>query len=207
MAETKFDNANFKQKVDLRTRMLMMMKDPIVMETNGGAGAIFTHCYRNIAHGAVFETAEDKSGLLAMQRPSWSVYECDAVKALSLGVGSHLEVNFLDVDPYGECWPFLDSYFSSPRTFVTRLAIAVNCGLRQKLRLAGGWHVKSLQDIVERRGNQALYKNYLDICKELLQKHAWKQGYRLKSWTGYYTGNPGAANADNMTHFGAIFEK
>jgi hypothetical protein len=196
------DNSTFEQKLGLRIRTLAHIERPIVMETHGGTGKLFNRCYRHLQEGVVFEAEATKAGILARQRPTWAVYEVNVEKALPAGVGSHLEVNFLDVDPYGEPWPTLDGYFGSERMFPPKMAVVVNDGLRQKLRMNGGWAVQSMHDVCKKYGNAALYHNYLSISKELVSEKAARCGYRLTHWAGYYCGAGG-----NMTHFAAVFEK
>jgi hypothetical protein len=82
------------------------------------------------------------------------------------------------------------------------MLVVVNDGLRQKLKMNGGWTVKSLRDLVERYGNDALYDNYLEFCQLLLEEITAQRGYRLCRWAGYYTGH-----AQQMTHYAAVLER
>lgn len=198
----KQDNSTLRLKVQLRRNALREISDPVVMETHGGWGRIFECCYRQLPTGVVFEKLPEKAARLAAQRPTWAVYEADVVRALASGVGAHLPVNFLDLDPYGEPWPAIAAFFSSARPFAPRLALVVNDGLRQKLRMNGGWHVASLERAVARRGNAALYRDYLDVCRELVAEQAAKAGYAIKRWAGYYCGAH-----QNMTHYAAVLER
>lgn len=203
MHADKKDNSTFERKAALRARALMYLKvPPVVMETHGGFGKIFQRCYRHLPQGIVFESDETKSAALAGQRPTWAVYECACEPALAAGVGSHLEVNFLDLDPYGEPWEAVTNYFGSKRPFASRMIVVVNDGLRQKLRMQGGWVVKSMQHIVRKEGNGWLYKNYLEISRDLLAEKAARQGYKLSLWNGYYTGA-----GQSMTHYAAVLDR
>jgi len=170
------------------------------METHGGAGHLFMKCYRDVQRGVVFEVKPDKTAILARQRPTWSVYECDCVPALRAGVGSHLPVNFFDLDPYGEPWPVLDAILQSERPWPERIGVVVNDGLRQKLRISA-WDVGSMQAMVGKYGNK-LADVYLEVCRELLDEKAAQRGYRITRWAGYYCGH-----ADAMTHYAAVLEK
>lgn len=196
------DNSTFLLKTSLRRKLLKMVDSPVVMETHGGRGKIFSACYTDIERGIVFEKNEEKSAILAMQRPTWSVYECDCEMAIRANVGSCLPVNFLDCDPYGEAWPVLDAFFQSERLFTSTLAIVVNDGLRQMLKINGGWRVKSLAEIVARHGNDSLYNNYLEVCQELLKEKASQRGYALTRWAGYYCGYQ-----EQMTHYAALLSR
>jgi len=168
------------------------------METHGGWGSIWRRCYSHLQDGVVFEKSEEKALALARQRPTWAVYEADCVGAIAEGVGFHLPVNFIDLDPYGEPWPAIDAVLQNklPDLF----ALAVNDGLRHKLNTGSSWHVGSLMEMVDRYGNAALYDNYLEICQELLIKKTGQLGYELTRWAGYYCGH-------FMTHYAAVFVK
>ena len=196
------DNSTLRLKTQLRRNALEEIEAPVVMETHGGFGSIFLRCYFGIRNGIVFEKKPDKTAVLAKQRPTWAVYECDCETALRSGIGAHLDINFLDLDPYGEPWPILDAHFGSSRPFPHRLAVVVNDGLRQGLKMNGAWNVGSMAGVVSKYGNNALYKNYLEICQELMQEKAGQVGYTLTRWAGYYCGH-----ADQMTHYAAILEK
>lgn len=172
-----------------------MHEDPVVMETHGGGGGgVFPSCYREVESGVAFERDSAKAAVLAQQRPTWAIYEADCVASLAGGAGGHLRVNVLDVDPYGECWPVLKAFFESDRPRSERLFVAVNDGLRQKIK-SGAWSVKSMVGMVQKYGN-SLCGRYLQVCEELLAHHAKAAGYELELFHGYYCG---ASKA--MTHF------
>lgn len=139
---------------------------------------------------------------LVRQRPTWSVIQAKSEDALAMGCGDHLSVDLLDVDPYGEPWPTLDAFFSSDRPRVERLGVVVNDGLRQKLRLAGGWSVRSMRQAVERWGNAAIYEKYLDVARWKIEQIAARQHYTVSHWTGYHCGNK-----QDMTHYAAVLER
>lgn len=183
----------------LRLNLLRLLTEaPVVMETHGGAGRIWFRCYRSAAAGIVFEKDATKAELLSRQRPTWSVYEGDCVKAIAAGAGRHLPINLVDCDPYGSPWDVLAAFFQSQRPWPTVLGVAVNDGLRQKLQLGSGWEVEALRPVLH-YGSQGLYRHYLDACRELLQYHAGRRGYIIESWAGYHCGHSQA-----MTHYAAL---
>jgi hypothetical protein len=196
------DNSTFKLKASLRIKALRELELPVVMETHGGYGKLFARSYSHLSEGIVFEKKPEKTAVLAKQRPGWGVYEADCVAALRAGVGAHLPVNFLDLDPYGEPWPILDAFLESERPKPDRLVVVVNDGLRQKLKMNGGWSVASLADAVERFGNAAFYPRYLDICRWMLKEKAARAGYALRRWTAYHCGCQ-----QMMTHYAATLER
>jgi len=201
MAKKQQDNSTFDRKAQLRINALREVNSASVVETHGGFGKIFATCYAHLRRGVVFETDPDKASALACQRAAWAVYETDCAAALVDGVGFHLEPNFFDIDPYGECWPVIDAIFAGMPTAPQRLVLVVNDGLRQKLKMNGGWSCNSMSEIVQERGNGALYGEYLDVCQELVKRKAAKRGYALGRWAGYYCGY-----AKQMTHFAAVLD-
>jgi hypothetical protein len=170
------------------------------METHGGFGKIYERCYSHLTEGIVFETQPQKTEFLARQRPTWSVYEGDAVRSLALGVGDHLTVNFLDVDPYGQPWEVIQAFFESERPRASRLVLAVQDGLRQKLRLRGVDEVHTLACL--KWSGDDLYQHYVDACRELVKRHSASAAYTITHWTAYYTGRGG-----DLTHYAAVLER
>ena len=123
VAKVKLDNSSFSQKVMLRqTAVRMAGEKPLIMETHGGMGDLWSAVYRDVEEGVVFEKESEKADYLARQRPSWAVYHADCVKALAAGAGAHMEVNLLDLDPYGGCWETLHLMItfiiSGPRKYI-----------------------------------------------------------------------------------------
>lgn len=197
------DNSTIILKASLRSELLRYIEAPVVMETHGGLGRLYDRCYRAVIDGVVFEKDAQKAEYLARQRPAWAVYECDCVTALEAGVGFHLPINVLDLDPYGEPWPVLDAFLRGHGgEWPERLGIVVNDGLRQKIQINGGWDVASLQGMVGKHGASRMYEHYLEICQEMLAEKASQHGYVLALWTGYYCG---AGN--NMTHYAAVLNR
>ena len=192
------DNSTLALKISLRRNLLKEIESPVVMETHGGNGVLWRRCYDSVPDGVVFEKDAKKADILGKQRPCWAVYEADCISAISDGVGGHLDINFVDFDPYGEPWPAIDAFFESERPRPDRLAVVVNDGLRGTLKI-GAWSVKSMTEAVERYGN-SIYHDYLKICQELLQQKAAQRGYKLTRWAGYYCGH-----AKEITHYGAVF--
>ena len=137
---TQKDNSTFHQKALLRQMALARLEaEPVVMETHGGEGKLFDACYRGVTRGVVFEKDADKASILGRQRPTWAVYEGDCVASIQGGAGAHLEVNLLDVDPYGDPWPVIDAFFESERPRAERLMVVVNDGLLHSIKKGVAW--------------------------------------------------------------------
>jgi len=199
MPDVQRDNSTFKEKLALRRALLKLVEDPIVLEAHGGAGAIWQRLYSGFEAGIVFEKDPRKAEFLARQRPTWSVYEGDCTRGLVDGAGGHLPVNYVDIDPYGDPWPTIAAFFLSERPRTDRVALAVNDGLRQRVRLGLSWKTKTLEGVVQRWGNNQLYVKYLDVCQELMEEAAKPAGYHIERWFGYHTGDK-----QMMTHYAAV---
>lgn len=186
-------------RISLRKRL---PPRPTVIETHGGRGEIFKRVYFDVDRGLVLDTDLGCVEHLAAQRPTWQVYQAQAERALELGLGSDLECDLLDVDPYGQPWPVLEAFFGSDRPFPRVMGIAVNDGLRQSLGLQAGWGCRSMQLAVERFGNAALNDRYLEVAEWNLRRIVALRGYELTHWAGYYTGHAG-----DLTHYAAVLER
>lgn len=197
------DNSTYKEKVKLRKEALKRLgiDQPAVMETHGGMGVLFDACYAHIERCVVFEKQTDKVDRLALQRPTWAVYEANCETALQTGAGAHLTIDLLDVDPYGECWPVIEAFFGSSRPFADRMIAVVNDGLRQSLSMGKAWSVGSLRGVVEKFGND-LHPVYLDVCHYLMKEKAALAGYEVEHFGGYYCGIHKA-----NTHFMAVLKR
>lgn len=200
----KYDNVTLSQKVMLRQTALAALggATPVILETHGGRGDVWSALYTEVEEGVVFETDADKATALAAQRPAWSVYEADVEMALAVGAARHLTFNYLDVDPYGSAWETLEAYFTSKRPFASRLVVVVNDGLR--FRAGGGmaWQTERLAPFVERYGNHAVWRDYpTRICRELMTRTTATAGYALRHFESYPTGHAG-----KMVHMLAILE-
>ncbi len=198
----KRDNSTLRYKVMVRQELMdrLPSKNLCVMETHGGTGAIYHRCYRHINNGVVFEKLDNKVNILARQRPTWRVYQADCISSIRAGIAKDMAINLLDIDPYGSCWETIAAFFESDRSFAPVMGIAVNDGLRQKLRI-GAWDVAIMQDMVQKYGNK-IHGKYLEICRELLDNYSAIAGYRVDHFAGYYTGHN-----QQMTHFLAVLKQ
>jgi hypothetical protein len=171
-----------------------------IMETHGGAGAIYHRCYRDVTDGVVFEKNDNKISILARQRPTWRIYQSDCISSIRAGIAGDMPITLIDIDPYGSCWETIAAFFESKRGFAPTMGIAVNDGLRQKLRI-GAWDVSIMEGMVQKYGNK-IHGKYLEICRELLDNYSSIAGYKVDHFAGYYTGH-----AQQMTHFLAVLKQ
>lgn len=185
----------------------------MILETHGGAGRLWARCYSHVQNGVVFETDSNKALLLAKQRPTWAVYQADSETALANGVGSHLPVNFVDLDPWGSPWKTLASFFAGVNPQVRQLVIVAHDGVRNRLRINLGWRTAHFESVVARYGNEHCFANYLEICRELMKEKAAEAGYALSRWAGFYSlidrqpGEHGVRPGQDSTHYAAVLAK
>lgn len=197
----KKDNSTLTRKVQLRLRALKAVPaSQPVLETHGGNGRIFERCY-DARLGCVLEKDAAKSERLAAQRPAWRVYQGDCIKALEAGIADDLAFGLVDIDPYGSPWPILEALFAARRPWPEAVQIVVNDGLRNKLKMGGGWQTGDLKPEVLRHGNN-LYPRYLEIARGKLAGIAGRAGLELTGWFGYYCGHAG-----DMTHYWASLRR
>lgn len=195
------DNATIRQKAALRREVLALVKDPLIMETHGGYGRLFTECYEHISRGIVFEKEADRCDVLAIQRPSWRVYQCKAETAISQNVAPDWAINILDADPHGSPWPTLKAFFSSQREFADEMFLAINDGYRRHARRKMAWKSPIMRPVCERFGND-VFSIYLKTCEWMAGEFAKLAEYELVNFAGYYCGN-----GNNMTHYAARLQR
>lgn len=174
------------------------MDRPVVLEAYAGKGKLYDHLYRDFSHGAALEKNEQKAAYLARQRPSWKVYECDSVAATKAGLLADQPFSFIDIDPYGSSWDFIDAYFCTHQAWPERAVLAVNDGLRRNIKLGTAWKIKVLAEAVRTFGSD-LYDIYLSVCRWMLEKKAAEVGLTLSGFEGFYAGH-----AKQMTHYYAV---
>lgn len=193
------DNSTYSLKLMIRQEMLKRMATagatPVIMETFGGYGKLYAACYADIRQGVVFDKDPDKAERLALQRPTWAVYEADCESALLHGAGAHLCITALDVDAYGDSITPIAAYMLSDRPRADKLWIVGNDGMRQNARLGDAWSVDILKPAVAHFGNQ-IDGIYLQVLQWTIEQHADKAGYRVEKFAGYHTGK-----LDQITHY------
>jgi len=198
----KKDNTTLKNKLNLRRKALKELCDsPYILEGYGGKGEVFKRLY-TMFPGIVFEQNNKKIKILAEQRQTWRIYESDCITSIKNGVCDELNLNFFDIDPYGDPWSAVDAILKSKIAFPQKIIFCINDGLRKKAQLGGAWSSKNLQEYAQKYGNSEIYKNYLKICKEIMQKKAAEAEFKLSGWHGYYCGHN-----KSMTHYAAILER
>ena len=191
------DNNTLTDKIHLRKKMLAQLGEPpVILETHGGTGQLFSRCYPHTRHGIVFETDPKKTETLVRQRPNWTVCETDCVWALGQGVGNHLRINFIDADPYGQAWQVLQAFFGSEREHADRVILVAHDGIKTRLKKYGCHDLPVFNRVIEEIGNAQLYANYLEVCHEMLIETVAVAGYEVEGFGGFYS----LRNVD-QTHF------
>jgi hypothetical protein len=194
------DNSEGHLKASLRLQARRMLSGPITMlETHGGMGHLWRAVFADVTSGVVFEVESRKAEALAVQRPTWSVYEADSRKALTAGAARHLVFNLIDVDPFGDPWGTIEAIFTNDRPLAERIVITVNDGMHRKVKVQGGWSARSLQPAVRHFGNHGLNARYLEMCRWNMERLVSPAGYAIREWTAYHCGL-----SMTMTHYAAL---
>lgn len=198
----KKDNAGLKEKLALRRAALEETDGPLVcLEAYAGEGVLGSSLYQEAACGVAIEKDERKATKLCRERPAWRVYQADAVGALAAGLSADVPFTFIDIDPYGDPHPAINAVLAPGRLLAGRVVLAVNDGLRQKVKMGGAWQAKSLRDAVRQFGGD-LFDTYIEVCRWLIEKRAGEVGYHLTRFRGFYGGH-----AQQMTHYYAVLER
>jgi len=193
------DNAGLREKLQLREEALEHVVGPlVVLETHAGRGEIGRRLYLGAAGGVAFERDEVKAGILALQRPTWRVYQTASESGLAAGAAADLPFSFVDVDPWGDPWPVVSALLTSSRVRAPRLVLAVNDGLGQKVKRGGAWHVRSLADAVLHFGVD-FFDRYLEVARWQLERKAASAGYDVERFAGRSGGH-----AKQMSHYFAV---
>ncbi len=198
MTAVQKDNSTGHAKIRLRRAVLHAAPPaPIVLETHGGFGRIFERTWFKASTGVVMEKVEEKAEALAVQRPTWRVYQADSLKLIQAGIARDLAFDIVDLDPYGSPVEYLDALAASDRIWPDRWQLVVNDGLRKRLRLGVAWSTPRMRPYVLRHGNN-LYPVYLKLAREIVEEFAEKIGFEVVGWHCYATGELG-----DMTHYWA----
>lgn len=183
-------------------RLLRGEVAPVVMEMYAGVGGIWSQVYSDVPYGIAIENDESKVAILAEQRPTWSVYQADCVGTVRLGLGRHAQVNYVDIDPYGEAWSAINALFESDREWPDPLVVVVNDGSRYILRLNRGWSVTVFEEMVATYGN-GLDRKYVElVVPDFFARRAATCGYVIDQWTCYSCGE-----LQQVTHFAALLRR
>ena len=118
------------------------------------------------------------------------------------GVGSHLEINFIDADPYGQAWQVLHAFFQSDRPRADRVVLVVHDGVRNRIGRYGASDIDVFQDVITKVGEIALYRNYIEVCEDMLTEMVETAGYTVESFGGFYS-----RKDKDQTHFFAELAK
>ena len=196
------DNSTLADKVRLRRRVLARLPaPPVVLETHGGFGRIYERTWFKARTGVVLEKDPRKAEHLAVQRPTWRVYQGDCERAIAAGLAADVAFDIIDLDHYGEPFTMLGALSKPGRKFPDVWHLVVNDGTRQATMRGVSWKMEALAGAVRRHGAN-LYPKYLQVARECMEDFAGGIGFRVSAWEGYYTGKNGM-----MTHYHAVMSR
>jgi hypothetical protein len=197
----KKDNSTLDRKKWLRRRVMREAGNCHVMETHGGRGVLYQHCYADCLGGVVIEKDEGKAASLVVQRPHWLVYCHDSEQAIAAGAGSSMPIKVLDCDPYGSPWPVLSAFFNGEREFQPEMHVVVNDGVRASIKIRGAAKIESVKDLAMEYGSN-IYQQYIEACQIKMGDLVAVAGYKIAHWFGYYCGHN-----NDMTHYWAALKR
>lgn len=177
----KKDNSTLREKVALRRAVLKNIPSPVVLETYGGAGVVGDYVYREVQRGAVLERSAAKTDLLVRKRPSWSVYEGDALQLLRAGIADHLPINLVDVDTYGVPWETLDALFCGRKRWELETWLVVTDASILHSKMSGGPQGECFHELRQRWGHR-VHVDYPQKAEWLIRKKAAVVGFTVSGF-------------------------
>lgn len=196
------DNSTIHEKIRLRRQILARCKTPpLVLETHGGHGRIYERTWFKARGGLVLEKDDAKAEHLAIQRPTWAVYQGDCEKALAAGLARSTPFDIIDLDPWGQPFSVMAALALPGRVFPDTWHLVVNDGTRQATMRGVSWHMEALKVQVAKYGAN-LYPIYLQVARECVEEFANKIGFEIAGWTGHYAGKN-----ELMTHYWAMLKR
>lgn len=105
-----------------------------VLEGFAGEGGMYRSCWARFA-GACMDNVAHKAAWAARTRPNWTCWEGDTLKALEAGMFPE-PFDVVDLDAYGEPWPFVRAWATSSRQFATVTHLFLTDGYRRQRNLA-----------------------------------------------------------------------
>jgi hypothetical protein len=177
------ENKGFLDKIQTRKRALDMLRgDPVVLEAYAGRGHLGKVVY-DLEFGVATDIDEDAVVALSSSRPSWRVYQCDAVPAIAQGLAADVPFNFIDLDPFGSPWEAYMAFWESERERGDQVVVVAHDGMRLNAKMRTSWN-SVMADAVQVFGND-LGKMYLQACRWKAKKHLEVAGYELTGFFGF----------------------
>lgn len=106
-----------KAKVVYRKRIADLLPSSAkVLECFAGEGHIYRMCWASF-QGVTIDKDELSARDASRERTSWAVYQGDTRRALADGLASRTSFDVVDVDCYGEPWPFVKAFFSEHKEY------------------------------------------------------------------------------------------
>tara|TARA_Y100000310_G_scaffold321114_1_gene378344 strand:- start:119 stop:724 length:606 start_codon:yes stop_codon:yes gene_type:complete len=193
------DNSQWKNKITLRRHILTRLPVRSVLEVFAGNGVMNRRCYSDIDYGVALDKDTKKCKQFARIRPSWAVYEVDAVQALAGGMADAGAFDLIDFDAWGDPWRAIYAYADNCATAPDRLGIVVTDGLRRKLNYASAFP-RHMEPEVQKYGGRNVSYQYRTIVLERLDDIGRRLGMSVEqSWV--------QSSTADMTLYAAVFTK
>lgn len=130
------DNGSFSLKQALRERVAQRLApDARILEVFAGEGRIYRACWARFPCGATMDLDEQKARAAARERPTWSVYSGNAMRALRAGWMGHVPFDVVDLDCWGAPWVFLQAMILSKRAWAPKTTVLLTDGVLPNFRV------------------------------------------------------------------------
>lgn len=149
-----------------------------MLETHGGTGRLYEACYHEIDRGIVCEINEKRAYVLARQRPAWLVCCNDARDICATGMLGKMQVDLVDIDPYGDPWPYTMAAMAALNGM--SYWVVVQDGLPAKLKVSVR-DVKSVRPALGKFGSD-IHSQYDQVARFLVEREAERLGCSLGQW-------------------------
>lgn len=107
-----------------------------VLECFIGEGALYQTCWRGAVAGVAMDMVADKVRAAAAERPHWLVACTEVEGAIQNGIGRYTPFDVVDVDAYGEPWPYVRAWMISRRLRARRTVIVCTDGYMAQRSIA-----------------------------------------------------------------------
>lgn len=128
------DNGSWVAKQSLRDAVAAVRSGP-VLECFAGEGRMYRACWIG-RRGITNDKDPLKARDAAAARPTWGVYSGDTERMLRAGWGAETPFGIVDVDAYGEPWPFVAAWYDSPRVRAPITELVLTDGYMAQASLA-----------------------------------------------------------------------
>jgi hypothetical protein len=135
--QAKKHNSKVAHKLLVRQRVAGLLGNSAeILETFSGEGLMYDGCW-SMFSGACIDSDAAKARDSARSRPRWRTYCGDTGRALSAGWLSSVAFDVVDIDPYGEPWPYVRAFFDTERAMPDQWWLILTDGYWPQMNRSG----------------------------------------------------------------------